>query len=196
MKHLNYEEFISKYSEISKNMNVQFFKFEMLPEYDEFNIDNWSTVDSKKANELVQGVQESTLEWLKDKSAEEHAKYFRVRYIPFPLTKYLLIELSSYATSQFLGSKVHVIEDAQLATITDKLKTCFRDFLLFDDRYLFVIDNPGGIVACKAYYTEDPEEIAPYIEFKNAVTPLSQRLDDFLEKYNLKFINNMPGNTK
>jgi hypothetical protein len=194
MEYLEHEAFMAKYFEKWDNCKIEHFKLEVLPEYDEFGIDDWSKVDSQKTNDLIIDIQK-ILYARKEEFAEKIIKggmeFMRVRYLPFPLTKYLLIELSSYATSQSIGAKIEIIEDADLEKIKS-LMDYFCDFLLFDDTALFKIDNPGGIVKCGAYYTENQEEIAPYIALKKQLKQISQPLDEYLRLSNIQFVNSIP----
>lgn len=195
MKYLSNPDFITKYFEIWNNCKREFFKLEVLPEYDEFSIADWATVDAKQTQQLINRVQGELFDW-KDRYGKkiytDKVEFLRIRYIPFPLTKYLLIELSSYKTSQAIGAKIDIIEDSDLPKIKPALKDCFGDFLLFDDTHLFKLDNPGGITNCGAFYTDNAAEIAPYIQMKNELKALSKPLDDYLKLLNIQFINNTP----
>lgn len=190
MRLLSADEFDEKYDELWNGCKKQLFKFEMLPEYDEFEIKDWASVSSSQINELISTVQ-SELYACKDDYQQRFSagmEFLRLRYVPFPLTKYLLVELSSYATSQLIGAKINIIEDADLPKIGSHLKPCFHDFLLFDDYALLKLDNqPNGNMDCGAFYTTDKSEVETYIEFKHRLIELSQTLDHYMKKLNLHF---------
>lgn len=197
MKHINHQEFLEKFKQLFNSCN-DFFKLEVLPEYDDFNEDfgikDWHEVDAHKLNELIVISQQEAYEG-KEKFIERKAngfKHLRVRYVPFPLTKYLLVELSSYITSQAIGKEVRMLDESSVSKLTPTLQPLFSDILLFDDRALLKVDNPGGITKCSAFYTEDKAEIAPYLELKKEVTHLSHSLDDYMRLLNIGFINVTP----
>lgn len=197
MEHLNYDEFMAKFSELWEFSKESLFKLEMLPEYDEFNVDNWKNVDARQAEKLVHRVQNEILSY-KESDAQKYLtgfKSIRVRYLPFPVSKYLFIELSSYATSQYIGEIISIIDDSTLANIPANRIPYFCDYLLFDDCRLLKLNNLNGIVKCSAFYSEEKYEIEPYLELKNLILTLSEKLDDYMSRYNLSFINKFPVGT-
>ncbi|MEO6520343.1 MAG: DUF6879 family protein [Mucilaginibacter sp.] len=194
MQYLNRPDYKEKYFKLWETCRDEFFKLEVLPVYEEFDISDWSTVDARKTNELICKVQKSiysSKEKFHSRIFNDGVHFNRIRYIPFPLSKYLLIELSSYMTSQSIGVNIEVIEDSDLPKIDEKLRHLFSDFVLFDEKHLFKFDNPGGIMTGGAYYSDQVDEIAPYIQLSNSLKTMSKSLNEYLSLLNIQFINSI-----
>lgn len=183
MKYLNVEEFYQKYEELKKNLKSEFFKFEVLPEYVEYGVVDWNSVTGNKMLEIIHQAQSSRMSQISafKTDTQNGISNRRVRYLQFPLSKYIIRQFSTYLISEEIGEQIFIfeqIEDSQLNN------SDLNDFLLFDDnqllKHLYVDGELKG-----AHYSNDKTEISSYLELKKILTLSSIPFKEFLNNYNL-----------
>lgn len=184
MQYLDTQGFYDKYEELKRCTKNEFFKFEHRPEYIEYGINDWSRVVGEQMHNIILEAQKSRH---KHKSAFEQDKKLgiinkRVRYLKFPLSKYILRQLSTYVIAEEIGEEIYIFEDIEDHVLN---KDYLSDFLLFDNLHILKHNYVNGVLD-GAFYFNAPEDIAPYLELKKTLVSSAIPLDTFLYNYNLK----------
>jgi hypothetical protein len=183
---LDNKTFYQKYSLLIDETKKESFKLEVLQTYVEDGISDWNSLNGKKLSKLLPKAQKEILKQKKefDDCFKKGVKIKRVRYIHFPLDKYLIYELSSFQAAVDIGEDIDVIE-GEKKTINIDI-TYFKDFLLFDKRKILVHNYIDGKL-CGAFFSEDPTEVAPYLEVRKQVLKSAIPLNDFLNQLSVSF---------
>lgn len=180
MNYLSTEAFFDMYEELASNLKSEFFKLEVLQEYTEFEISSWDDLDNEVFSDKILQVQNSILSQkeLFKGEIEKGIVSNRIRYVSFPLTKYVLFEFNAYLIATEIGENIYIIDSKSIIEDIDGKYFC--DYLMFDNERILIHDYDNGILK-GAYYSEDKNEIAPYLEVKNKLEkkgiPFMQYID-------------------
>lgn len=185
MEYLDTNRFYEKFEELDDQLKNEFFKLEVLQEYNEYGIEDWTSVQGDQMRDIIQKAQSTRLKQKStfDKARERNINYCRVRYLKFPLSKYLVRQFSTYLVSEEIGEQISIFED--IGNNMDGIDIDYlKDFLLFDNRYLLLHKYVGGELE-GAYFSDNASEIAPYLEIKKQLSSKAISFSDFLHDYNI-----------
>ncbi|MBW4889205.1 hypothetical protein KXQ82_05740 [Mucilaginibacter sp. HMF5004] len=187
MEFLSNDDFFAKYYEVYPTLKKQFFKLETSQSYVEYNITNWNEIPSSQMPGIIKNAQANVFKQKESYSdvIERGVQLKRVRYITFPLSKYVLRQFSSYLIAEEIGERIFILEESN--KLDDLInREIFSDFLLFDDEKILVHNYVDGKLE-GAYYSEDPSEIQPYLNLKQISEELSISFGEFTANFNLVF---------
>ncbi|MBE9602659.1 DUF6879 family protein [Pedobacter sp. MC2016-24] len=162
----------------------EYYKLEILPSYNDYGIYDWNSVRNEDMAALIKKGQDSIYSNSAPikKQIENGVEVKRVRYLSFPLSKYILRQFSIYKIYEELGVKIEILEDITLDNELDL--NFFRDFLLFDNKHILLIDNPNGCFN-GGMYSDDPNEIKPFIAIKELISDKTVSLKNYLGNFNI-----------
>ena len=184
MIYLNITEWTEKYISLNKIVSSEFFKLETLPSYNDYGIYDWDKISNIDMLKLIVKAQNSIQEGA-DAIREQinnGVNITRVRFFTFPLSKYILRQFSVYKIYEDLGVNIQIFEEPNYRELFDL--NYFRDFLLFDNKYLLLIDNPNGCFN-GGFYSEDQEEISNFIKIKKTLENKTIALKTYLTNFNI-----------
>jgi hypothetical protein len=186
---LDKNEWGEKYNQLTNEFKNDFFKFETLEQYNDYGITDWTNIPNLEMLDLIKKSQAAILLMTSQlqSSLVRGCKIKRVRYLTFPLSKYILRQFSVFRIYQNLGIDIEIFED--IGQVKDIDKSLFRDFLLFDESKLLLIDNPNGVYN-GGLFTEKIDEIKPYIDLKKIICKNTIKFDDYINNFNIQ-INNI-----
>lgn len=182
-----YEEFRDVFDIEWEAIKEEFFKLETLQIY---QID----VKSPRFQSYQRGNLEETRKLMREvllshptkpheKIKEKNIKFRRVHIVELPLSFYIRFELESYKISIELGEEIYLISKEE----SEKLKRSveFQDFLMFDNKRVYLLYFDSMSEWKYAELIDDPKEIKGYIHLKEQLLKKSLLMDQFLQKYKL-----------
>jgi hypothetical protein len=157
----------------------RFFKLETLQEYDETGsptYEAWRRGDLEEVRRLAQQQGEASAA----DPVRERAELVRVRILRLPVTPYVRFENEVYRHLVAAGSTIRGIEASKLpADVANSL----MDFLLFDDRGVFVHDYRANGVRHGSWVIEDDAAVAEYARLADELLATSVPFSDLVTKH-------------
>jgi hypothetical protein len=185
MIYLDKETGLEKFNSLLAGAESEFFKFECLPSYFDYGIDNWNRLSSEeiysyiiKAQKAILAESDKFLAPIKKGGVSR-----RVRFFEFPMSKYILRQFSVYSVFVEIGVDIQLLEGFD--GLEGIPKHLFRDFMIFDDSSIILPDNPNGNLA-GWIFSDKPEDVQEFIAVKNILNSKSVPFQKFIKDYNLK----------
>ena len=161
--HLPLTEFVERVGQLFTTSTTSFEKFERLQTFQEPELPSysaWMAGRKRESQQLYFSTTPSSAEMYRN-AAKRQISATRVRVVERPFTSYLEWEMMTYQQTAKFGERI-LICDISESKHSNAAIEAGHDFLVFDQKHVFVNDYGTEGIFAGGWYVSDPMDIESY----------------------------------
>jgi hypothetical protein len=180
--HLPLNDFVGRVGELFTTCTTSFEKFERLQTFQEPELPSytaWMAGRKSESQHLYFSTMPSSAEMYRN-AAKRQISATRVRVVERPLSSYLEWEMMTYQQTAKFGERI-LIRDISEPTQSNAAIEAGHDFLVFDQKHVYVNDYGTAGIFAGGWYVSDPKDIEIY----NQLFSMARQSSILLGEYEL-----------